>query len=219
MFERAITVVITLLAAAAAALHGTHALAADTPPCSVEKVPGQFGPFDYRTAAAADKNIVEGAHFTKDVETLRKGSSSVNIADDIGYTLHAFPNHPRALLAMSNLGLKLKTQRPPGARFTVDCYFERAVHFRPDDQMVRLVLGIHLTRRGQKEAARTQLEIAERYPLNDANFHYNLGLAFLDADDADRALVHAWKAYELGYELPGLRNRLERAGKWRDPDK
>ena len=120
---------------------------------------------------------------------------------------------------MSNLGLRTKAAKPPGAKWTVDCYFDRAIRWQPDDPLVRLVFGIHLTKRGQKDAARAQLAIAEQNLLDQASFHYNLGLAFLDVDDAERALTHAWRAYALGYELPGLRHRLEKLGKWRDPEK
>ena len=181
-------------------------------------VNGNFGPFDYRTAPKATKDIVESAHFTTDVETLRAGSSNVNIAGDLAYTLGVFPNHPRALLAISNLGLRQKVTKPTGAKWTVDCYFDRAIRWQPDDQLVRLVYGIHLINRGQKDAARAQLAIAEQNQLDQASFQYNLGLAFLNVDDTERALAHAWRAYALGYELLGLRRRLEKLGKWRDPE-
>jgi predicted Zn-dependent protease len=149
---------------------------------------------------------------------LVKGSTG-SIASDINYTLIVFPNHPRALLAMSKLSLKTKEPRPKGARFSIDCYFDRAIRWAPDDPQVRLVYAIHLIHSGQKDAARVQLETAERNPIDEANFQYNLGIAFLDVDDADRALTHAWRAYGLGYDLPGLRIRLEKLGKWREPEK
>ncbi len=190
--------------------------AQDFSPCG-PLVTGGFGPFDYRTASASDKKLVEGTHFTPDVANLRAGSTGA-IGGDIDYTLRAFPNHPRALLAMSNLGQKTKVAKPPGAMWTVDCYFDRALRWRPDDPNVRLVFGIHLIRRGQKDAARVQLEIAEQSPIEEGGFRYNLGLAFLDVGDPDRALAQAWRAYALGYDLPGLRRRLEKIGKWRDAE-
>jgi hypothetical protein len=60
------------------------------------------------------------------------------------------------------------------------------------------------------------LELAEKNAPEQGNFHYNLGLAFLEIGDAERALKHAKRAYALGYRLPGLQNRLEKLGKWRD---
>lgn len=175
-----------------------------------------FGPFDYRTASAYNKQLVEGSHFTSDIENFRKGGKTHYIANDIDYTLRVFPNHPRALLALSKLSLKLKTMRPPGTQWTVDCYFQRAIQYQPDDSSIRLVYGIHLTRWGKPDLARAQLEFADQQPLQDGNFHYNLGLAFLDVGDTERALKHAKRAYALGYRLPGLKNRLEKLGKWVD---
>jgi len=61
-----------------------------------------------------------------------------------------------------------------------------------------------------------RLNLADQRPLEDGNFHYNLGLAFLDVGDTELALKHAKRAYALGYRLPGLKSRLEKLGKWRD---
>jgi len=203
---------------AIAALAASKAVSAAEPysPCGPLLGLG-FGPFDYRTASEKEKDIVESHHFTPDVASLRSGSTS-SLGGDLDYTLRAFPNHPRALLAMSNLAQRTNTDKPTGARWNVDCYFERAIRWQPDDPSVRLVYAIHLTRRNQKELARKQLDIAEQNAIDSANFRYNLGLAFLDVGDYEHALKHAWRAEALGYELHGLRRRLEAAGKWRNPD-
>ena len=174
-----------------------------------------FGPFDYRTASEKNKQLVEGAHFTREVETLRGGHSGL-IGGDIDYTLRAFPNHPRALQSMMKLGEVQKTERPRGARFTVECYFARGVRFAPDDGAVKILYGIYLLRRGQKNEAVEQLQAAQELVGDNPNLHYNLGLAYFDLKVYDKALMHAQKAYELGFPLPGLRDKLKQAGKWRD---
>jgi predicted Zn-dependent protease len=176
-----------------------------------------YGPYDYRTASPEQKRLVEGSHFTANIESLRKGESSGNVARELDYTLRAFPNNPRALLAISKLSIQRKSERL-GTPYRVDCYFERAVRFRPDDPWVRLAYGLHLVAWGRKDDARRQLEFADRAPIDDGNFHYNLGLAFLDVGDTDRALIHARKAYAAGYSLPGLQRRLEKLGKWQDTE-
>jgi len=173
------------------------------------------GPFDYRTAPAKEKQVVEGAHFTRDVEALRRGSTGP-VGGDIAYTLRAFPNHPRALYAMMKLGEKLKTERPRGSLFTVACYFARAVRWAPDDGSVRILYGIYLLRNGQRSAAVEQLKAAQELVGDNPNLHYNLGLAYFDLKDYDKALLHAKKAYELGFSLPGLRDKLKQVGKWTD---
>jgi hypothetical protein len=48
------------------------------------------------------------------------------------------------------------------------------------------------------------------------NAHYNLGLEYLDQRRLDLANIHAQAAYALGYPLPGLKEKLVRAGQWRE---
>lgn len=173
------------------------------------------GPYDYRTASQAKRDLVEHFHFTEGVETLTAGQSSVGIAADIAYTLRAFPNHPRALLAMAKLAQRQHSERPRGSAYTVSCWFDRAIRFRPDDGNVRLVFGVALMKGGQIAQAIEQLNMADKLLPRNANVHYNLGLAYFDTKDFDKSLEHAKLAYELGFPLPGLRQKLERAGHWR----
>jgi tetratricopeptide (TPR) repeat protein len=46
-----------------------------------------------------------------------------------------------------------------------------------------------------------------------AEIHYNLGLILIEMNLLDEAVQSARTAYELGYPLPGLRNRLARLGR------
>jgi len=171
-----------------------------------------YGPYDYRTSR--DKlAIVEGAHFTQDVEALRSGNTG-QIGGDIDYTLRASPNHSRALIAMANLGRKLNTDQPPGAKYPIPCYFDRAIRFAEDDAMVRLVYGTYLARVGKQKEAVDQLELAQKLDEGNANIHYNLGLIYLDLKDYAKAREQAQRAYALGFALTGLRKRLEAAGQW-----
>jgi tetratricopeptide (TPR) repeat protein len=175
-----------------------------------------YGPFDYRT----DKDklgVVEAYHFTMEVETLRAGKSSY-VGGDIDYTLRAFPNHPRALLAMVRLGEKEGTERVRGAQYSVPCYLDRAIRFRPDDPMARMIFGIYLAKHKKNAEALAQLKIAEQAKGDDANLQYNLGLVYLNLGQFDDALRHAQLAYRMGFSLPGLKARLQKAGKWRDPE-
>lgn len=183
-------------------------------PCGdLERQQG-LGPYDYRTASQKTRELVEHYHFTESVETLTKGASSVVLGEDISYTLRVFPNHPRALLAMAELARRQKIDPPKGSAYTVACWFDRAIRFRPDDGQVHLAYGIALLRNGERQAAIAQLQKADELLPNDANVHYNLGLAYFDLRDYDQALTHAKKAYALGFPLPGLRQMLERANQW-----
>lgn len=172
-----------------------------------------FGPFDYRVAPGDKKRLVERVHFTREVETLKKGSSGY-LGSDISYTLIVFPNHSRALRSMMDLEFKAKSAHPPGARYPVWCYFDRAVRFKPEDPQVRMVYGIYLQRKGNHKGAVQHLLVAEQFSGENANLLYNIGLLYLDLGDFEKALKYAHRAYATGFPLEGLRKRLKRAGKW-----
>lgn len=186
-----------------------------TGPLGCGELRNAIGPFDYRTAPQATRSLVEDHHFTPDVENLRRGISGA-VGGELNYTLRAFPNHPRALLAMIKLGEKERTERPNGAGYTVACWFDRAVRFQPEDPTVRTLYGVYLLKKGAKQDAIKQLEQASTLAGEDANIHYNLGLAYFDVGDYPKSLRHAQEAYRLGFPLAGLRKKLEKAGKWRD---
>lgn len=180
-----------------------------------------YGPFDYRVASRDSKALVEGPHFNRDVENL-KGYKAFrlegvrgNPGGDIDYTLRVFPNHPRALWAMVRLSDKEKTEKPKGANYVVECYFDRAVRFRPDDLSVRVLYANYLIKRKRMPDAAAQIDLADKAGDEEsANFYYNLGLALADLERWDRAKVRAKQAYDLGFPLPGLRDKIVKAGKW-----
>lgn len=172
-----------------------------------------FGPFDYRTANPRDKRLVEGAHFTPEVETLRRATTGY-LGGDIDYTLRAFPNHPRALMSMVRLTELKRTTKPIGAKYTVECYFDRAIRFTPDDPMVRVLYGIYLAKAHRIREANEQLVQAEQLGGSDPQIVYNLGIGHLELKNYDRAAEFAKKAEGMGIQFTGLRDRLERAGKW-----
>ncbi|MEJ7668061.1 MAG: tetratricopeptide repeat protein [Casimicrobiaceae bacterium] len=174
-----------------------------------------YGPFDYRTSKQ-ELAIVDTHHFNSDVEQLRRGISGP-IGGELDYTLRAAPNHHRALMAMVNLALKVGNEKPQGANYTVSCYFDRAMRFAADDGTVRMIHGIYLSKVGKKREALKRFEEARSLSKENANIHYNLGLLYFDLKDYDNALLNAQKAYQLGFELPGLKNKLVGAGRWRDP--
>ena len=124
-----------------------------------------YGPYDYRNDR--DKlPIVESFHFTPEVEALIRGKSGY-IGGDLDYTLRAFPNHHRALVSMMNLAEREKNRQPRGARYTVECYFERAVRFAPDDTIVRMLFAIDLNKIGRVQEANQQLEESVKLAGND----------------------------------------------------
>ena len=189
-------------------------------PCDFEHG-GGHGPYDYADPAnhkTFDKiPIVEVAHFFKGMEDLKlpPGHNAL-LGSEFDYTLRAVPNHWRALNAMVKLAARDKTNQPKGSRYTVDCWFQRGLRYRPNDVQVRFVYGTYLARVHRNKEAVEQFGETLKLSPNNANTHYNLGLVYLDMKEFDKSLEHAHKAYGGGFALPGLRDRLKKAGKWSD---
>lgn len=189
---------------------------AQAPEDSCGPLGNAFGPFDYRTERGDKLRIVESAHFPAHVESLIRGHSTNLIGGDLDYTLRAFPNHHRALLSTLRLGLRERSPQLPGMRHTVECYFVRAVRFRPDDTTARMLYAMYLHRTGRPESAQQELGQVAAQAGDNGFTHYNLGLLYLEMGDAERALHQAHKALALGFPRTELRDRLSAAGQWRD---
>jgi tetratricopeptide (TPR) repeat protein len=174
-----------------------------------------FGPFDYRKKVEFAQNLrlVESAHFTDDVEQGIKGNAGY-LGGDIDYTLRAFPNHHRALATLARVGLREKSPQVSNTKYPVECYFVRAIRFTPDDGAVHAVYGNYLFALGKSEQAQEEFQTAVKLEPENATINYNLGLAYVKANNFDQAIIYAKKAYSLGFPLPGLKNKLIEAGKW-----
>lgn len=187
-----------------------------------------FGPYDYRDhAGSSDRktnpnnplNLVEGAHFRREQEALLYGKTGrlSPVGPEIDYTLRAFPNHHKALDAMTRLRKKQQRDPPEGSTYTVECWFNRAIRFRPDDYVVRMIYVNFLTEEKQKPEALKQLEIVLSEAKDNAFTYQNVGLLYFDLGEHQKALQMAHKAMELGLIRPELKEKLQAAGKWTDP--
>lgn len=159
--------------------------------------------------------IVEKHHFNSAVENLRHGITG-SLGADLSYTLMMYPNHHRALAAFGKLSIRDKTLKPAGAQYSVGCFFDRAIRFKPGDGTVRMVYGNYLLKAGQPNKAIEQLQIAADLAPEDPTINYNLGLLYAQRKDYDQAKIYAKKAYSQGFPLPGLRNKLIEAKQWED---
>lgn len=189
--------------------------AAQMSPSNCGPLANAYGPYDYRT----DKDklpIVEGAHFTPQVEALIRAVTGY-LGGDLDYTLRAFPNHHRALISMMRLGERVKAARVPSANYDVECYFVRAVTFRPDDVTARMLFATFLNSKNRKPEAVRQLDFAQTLAADNPFTHYNLGLVYFDAGDFDKALSQAHRALDLGFPRPELANKLKAANRWSEP--
>lgn len=181
------------------------------------RLENHFGPLDYRSAPRADIDIVERYHFTSKVQSLIAGSTSLTPGGDLGYTLKVFPNHHRALMVAMKYAEKTKKDPPPELMYSIQCWFDRAERFRPDDSVVQALYGTFLIRNGNTKEGLARLEHSIEMGGENGNIYYIIGLAYFDAKMYDKSLESAHRAYQLGFTLPGLKFKLKKVGKWTEP--
>jgi len=181
-------------------------------PCGPLRNPA-YGPFDYRVALPDQKSMVERIHFTPGVEMLQTRTTGP-FGGDIGYTLRAFPNHVRALASMQRLAEKEKRNPPEGAPYTVECFYERALRFQPNDYGVRLLYANFLVGKGGIEEAERHLAYVAETQADNPFAIYNIGLIYFDMKNYEQALAYAHKAMSMGLLRTELKTRLEHVNKW-----
>ncbi|OWQ93059.1 hypothetical protein CDN99_00700 [Roseateles aquatilis] len=210
----------------ACALATTLALAQSNDGCG--PLENNFGPYDYRDykdAPAKNRDsgessplfLVESAHFLDTCEAMVYCAAGTP-GREFDYTLRAFPNHHRALVAMMRLAARTKTEKAVDARYTVSCYFNRAMRWRPDDIVVRLIYVVYLNDNGRTELARQQVREAQKLNPENPYSLYNLGMVALDVNEVDIAVESARKAYAAGMAQPMLKQRLVAIKRWTDAD-
>lgn len=191
---------------------------ADAQECGRPLEANNFGrPIDYTSPQVEAKNIelVESFHFNQRVEALVEGMTGA-LPTDIDYTLRQIPNHYRALNAMAKW--QLKHGHPPGAPWlTAECYFIRALSFRPEDGTLHLIHATYLHRKKDHAPALEAYRRAESLGPKSAELFYNMGLLFFDTREYALSREYARKAYDLGYPLQGLRKKLTSIDQWKDP--
>jgi tetratricopeptide (TPR) repeat protein len=160
---------------------------------------------------------IESNHMNQNVRSLQRGQSTASAAGDLRFVIAIVPNHPEALGLLMRLALMKRTDRLPEAQpYTVECWLHRATVFSPNDGTAFVVYGIYLARTGKVDKAISALERASTLKPDDTNVTYNLGLMYFEKKDYERSRENAKKAYDAGFPLPGLKNKLQQAGQWRD---
>ena len=180
---------------------------------------GTAGTRDYlkrhEPRAAAFLAMTEEHHFNEDVEALRKGITSEPMGD-IDFVLRAFPNRHRALYSAMQYRLKHQKRWPGGAWQKAECYYNRAINFRPRDITVHTQFALLQYKFKKFEGALESYETVNKLNPNDPLVLYNIGLTLVKLKRFDDAKLMADRVYGLGFPLPGLRNKLITAGYWED---
>ena len=184
-------------------------------PCGPIAVPLHYGPYDYRTERAR-LMIVDAGHFTARVEALVSGQTGP-LEGDLNYTLKASPNHHRALLSLLRYSARPKNKVAAGFDWPLECYFERALRFRKDDVVARLIYAQFLAQNKRTPEAILQLNSALAFGAENAFTQFNAGMIFFDLGEFDRALSLAHRTKAMGLMKPELEDRLKQASRWREP--
>ena len=154
----------------------------------------------------------------KGFTTSSSGAKFRNIWEEIDFTLRWFPNHPKGLQFMARW--LPKYPHPPDK--SIEYYFQRAIEYRPTAQLrpvdatTRMIYAIYLHKNNKYEKAQEQYESALSLAPDNSEIHYNLGLLLVIRKDYPGAMEHAKRAYTLGFPLPGLKNKLIKAGVWNE---
>jgi len=186
--------------------------------CGPLILPGKYGPYDYRLAPPEQRELVEHAHFTHDVAELRKPMFQY-FGPDLHYTLWAFPNHPRALLTLINLTVKDKSLQPTSLPYTAECYFERALRFKSDDVLARMIYALFLKTYNRKEEALRQLDFVVETAGESPMSYYNAGKLYFELGQLEKSQAAMRIAVEQGVPYTDLIDKLKQAGQWQDEKK
>ena len=155
-------------------------------------------------------NNVQGHHLAPGRAAMEKGEFPPAL-EHFEFILGYYPNHPQALFALSELCLKWKH---PTCDLKAEQWLQKAIERNPEAAQSYVVQAMHLHRKNKLDAAVKVYKRAIELAPNSVNAHYNLGLAYADLKQYDLANLHAQKSLALGANLPGLRARLEKVGKW-----
>ena len=190
-------------------------------PCQSSEGQG-FGPFDYTdpTARKMHLPIVEEYHFTQEIQSLIKGKTGY-LVDDLNYTLNSFPNHHRALIAIGyyqvlnvleiNKGAKERLRAP------VECYFQRAINFSPNDFVVYGLYAHYLKKANHADHADAFFKRAIKHYPDKPELKYVYGLFLFDSKKYHEALQQAEEIYKKSnYPKQKLKQKLMASGHWKE---
>lgn len=190
-----------------------RALTPEERECGLLQRPDFMPPMDYRTDRTLLENV-EWNHFAPQVQNLVKPMFQY-FGSDISYTLHAFPNHPKALITLVRLGDREGTDQPKGLPYPIECFFKRAVRFRPDDAVVRMLYAQFLIKTGRPQPAAAHLDYVVSVAGDNMLTYFNAGLLYLEMKDYDKALALSHKLEGADFPRQDLKQRLTTAGQWR----
>jgi tetratricopeptide (TPR) repeat protein len=173
------------------------------------------GTVDYRlkdSDVKVKKAVWDLDHFHTSIAAAEMQSTKPyagKVVDNLDFALRHSPNHHEALSLLIRWDL---AGRPllgfPGAR----CSLDWARQFAPDDATIYLYGGNYFWKAKDPARARAWYERAVELAPESAEAHYNYGLFLVEQGDFAAARNHARAAYAAGFPLPGLKDKLAKAG-------
>ncbi len=89
----------------------------------------------------------------------------------------------------------------------LDIELIRAVAWKPDDNIVRVIYASYLASTKLEKEAEQQLTVAASHAGDNAFTQHNIGLVYFDMKNYEKALFHAHKAYR-GFHAMGNASQL-----------
>ncbi len=157
---------------------------------------------------------VEYAHITRGGYRELKAKRYPAAYGHVEFALRYYPNHPKGLYLLSEVCVKWKSPK-----CDADGWFERAIDLNPNIAQTHALHGLHLHRTGRHKEALEAYRTAIQLDPKSVYAHYNLALLYFDMGQLSLSNEHAQRSYALGAPYPGLREKLQKAGKWQElPD-
>ena len=175
----------------------------------------QTGDRDYYAPrdSQADQQLfrnVEGYHLQPAIDHMRVREYQA-AKGDLEFILGFYPNHPRALMLLSDVCEQMRSTQCTEA---ADSWFEKAVAINPNAATTYVLFGIYNHKNHRLDAAIKSYKRALELSPNSVNANYNLGLAYFEQKQYALANEVAQRAYAVGAALPGLRDKLKTVGAW-----
>lgn len=165
---------------------------------------------DYYAAIATGRHKVVEQYHLGPCESALVGRNYRKALSECDFILKIFPNHPTALLLVVRTCEQWKAPNCNAGE-----YIERGIAINPKAAPTYVIQGIYFHGAKQYAKAREAYDLALKIEDKSVNAHYNLGLTCLELKDYACANEHAQKAYALGATVPGLRDKLQKAGQWK----
>ena len=133
-----------------------------------------------------------------------------------GETMYSFERLPESHHMIAPMAVQLAAARyEAGETDDAMSWLDRAIQANPKNPMPYSAKAVIQRKSKRLDLAKqTLLEGNEAVGGTSAEICYNLGLILFELGEVDAAAQYAKEAYRLGYPLPGLKNKLVRAGRW-----